>query len=203
MKEGDIIKHPFRPINVRIEYAGDKVYKFTTKQGIGYEAIEGSKQYNELDKDPRFIKKFFKQEPSVEIDLSTEIESKTMVMPEREAIKYKTMKEEAKRIVEQLEKLTGKKVVLTEGPMGFRPSYMGSLYTATVPVTVLVDVDVEATDEKDAKNKALTNNKVNNSKFEKDIVDQIIQNNPNIKIISAETLPILNTKLIAIEAKHK
>lgn len=94
MKEGDIIKHPFRPINVRIEYTGDKVYKFKTKQGIGYEAIEGSKQYNELDKDPRFIKTFFKNEPSVEIDLSTEIESKTMVMPEREALKYKIIKEE-------------------------------------------------------------------------------------------------------------
>ena len=116
---------------------------------------------------------------------------------------YSRANELGATLIEKLEKLTGKKVVLKEGPIGFRPSYMGEEYTVTIPVIVLVDIDIEGTSKKDAKNKALTNIKINNIKFEKDIADQIIQDNSNIKIISAQTLPVLKSENIAIEAKFK
>jgi hypothetical protein len=87
---GDLVRHPFRDESVPILAIGTEVYRFvnraymhekkTVKTG-SYEAIEGSPEFKELSKDERFVKEYFKSEPSAEIDLSTDIERRTVVVP--------------------------------------------------------------------------------------------------------------------------
>ena len=87
-KVGDMVQHPFREEIVPILWVGTQVYKFTPRAYAGkpgrvgaYDAIEGSLQYQELEANGGFVKELIKSEPSAEIDLSTDIEKRTLVVP--------------------------------------------------------------------------------------------------------------------------
>lgn len=85
-KVGDIVQHPFHNRNVPILYKGERIYIFRIKSDhgnrtMGYEAIEGSAQYNSLSANTNFKKKFVRTQPSVEIDYSDDLEERTLVVP--------------------------------------------------------------------------------------------------------------------------
>ncbi|MEK7094495.1 MAG: hypothetical protein AAB886_00040 [Patescibacteria group bacterium] len=92
LKVGDLVKHPFREGNTPILFLGDDIYvfvphaykkEFDRGRRIGtYEAIDGSKQFQELSEDSRFEKVSARIQPSVEIDFSDEDEpERTLVVP--------------------------------------------------------------------------------------------------------------------------
>lgn len=88
---GDMVEHPLRGEPTPILYIGDQIYSFVPKAYeaqfdagrivVGYEVIEGSPAYHKLLVDLRFVKKFRRNERSAEIDFSSDIENRTLVVP--------------------------------------------------------------------------------------------------------------------------
>lgn len=89
-KVGDMVRHPFRDEIVPVEWVGTEVYRFTPHAYVGkrgrvgsYDAIDGSRQFRELEAHGGYVKQLLQSEPSAEIDLSTDIEHRTLVVPLR------------------------------------------------------------------------------------------------------------------------
>ena len=91
-KVGDLVRHPFRDEDVPILFKGTEIYIFVPKAYLDqfeirgkktgtYEAIDGSGQFNDLAANPNFVKQKLRSEPSVEIDLSNDVEVRTLVVP--------------------------------------------------------------------------------------------------------------------------
>lgn len=88
LKAGDKVRHPFREEDVPVAWVGTQIYRFTPKAYAGsrsrtgsYEAIDGSPQFQELDAQSGFVKELVRSEPSAEIDISSDIEKRTLVVP--------------------------------------------------------------------------------------------------------------------------
>ena len=90
-KVGDLVKHPFRDENVPILFIGSEVHTFVPRayldlykagRRVGtYDAIEGSPEFKKLDTDKRFVKQNPRRQTSAEIDLSNDLEERTLVVP--------------------------------------------------------------------------------------------------------------------------
>lgn len=93
LRVGDVVQHPFRDEPVAIQYIGTKIHTFivqaykdkfvtTGKREGAYDVIDGSPSCIQLQNDTRFALVQTKEgEPCAEIDLSSDIEERTLVVP--------------------------------------------------------------------------------------------------------------------------
>lgn len=92
LRVGSMVRHPFRDEAVPILFTGEQMSTFVPSAYLSayerrgrapgsYDAIQGSDQYRELKRDPRFVEVKTREGRWAEVDFSSDIEIRTLVVP--------------------------------------------------------------------------------------------------------------------------